>query len=54
MVEQSLRQNGPGIVTEITSEEHRELPVGSELMIAAALGASGWWVIAHVVMWIAG
>ncbi|GEM_PF-5495374 len=31
----------------------RELPVGSELIIAFTLGLAGWWGIVHLVMWLA-
>jgi len=53
MSQQALRQNRPGFHLRSDSEDRRELPVGSELMIAVALGATGWWMIARLVLWIA-
>ena len=38
----------------IAREKTRELPVGSELVIAFALGAGGWYLIVRLVQWIAG
>lgn len=35
-------------------EKTRELPIGSELMIAFALGAGGWYMIVRLIQWVAG
>ncbi len=47
------RQNRPALAIVDDRTSARELPVGSELMIALALGLAGWWGIVHLVMWIA-
>lgn len=54
MSQQAVRQNAPGFHIQNDRDEGRELPIGSELMIAVALGSAGWWVIARLVIWIAG
>ena len=54
MSQHAIRQNPPGLGLRREQEERRELPIGSEIMIAVALGATGWWMIARVVMWLAG
>ncbi len=54
MSQQALRQNRPVFKVTREQEDRHELPVGSELMIAVSLGATGWWMIARLVMWIAG
>ena len=43
------RQNRPNF----RNNGHREVPVGSELLIGLTLGLAGWWAIVHAVMWIA-
>ena len=52
MREQAINES----VLELTTahEKTRELPVGSELVIAFALGAGGWYVIVRLVQWAAG
>ena len=45
------RQNGPPLT--IPPGCGRELPAGSELLIAFTLGIAGWWVIIHTVVWLA-
>ena len=52
MAENAVRQNGIG--RDEIRDKTRELPVGSELMIAFALGAGGWYMILKMFHWLAG
>lgn len=47
------RQNRPALALFNNRTGTREMPVGSELLIALTLGLAGWWGIVHLVMWIA-
>ena len=47
------RQNRPTLAFIDQQTGKRELPVGSELIIACTLGLAGWWGLVHLVMWIA-
>jgi hypothetical protein len=48
-----IRQNPPVFRVDGDKRAPRELPVGSELLIAFTLGAAGWWVILMTVRWLA-
>ncbi len=52
MTDEAVSENVLGM--NAPSEKTRELPVGSELLIAFALGAGGWYAIVRFVQWITG
>lgn len=52
MTEQTLGDGAIGLKD--SRDKSRELPVGSELLIAFALGAGGWYVIVRAIQWITG
>ena len=54
MREQAGRQNGPVLQLDNELDVPQELPIGSELLIAFALGAAGWWGIVRTVQWVTG
>ncbi len=47
-----MRENPNGQYSKLLADRS-EWPIGSELLVAFALGAVGWWGIVRVVMWIA-
>ena len=47
----SARQNWPAPHDRNDRAVQRELPVGSELLIAVSLGAAGWWAIFKFAYW---